>query len=241
MLSEIASARVLHGMDSPWQRLPWTLPAALLIWAAALWGLANFMGKPTQRPAEPPPIEAQLLDQYYPTQSSQPGPPAAVVQPQPAPVQPQVRQRIKKKPVAPKEEVAPVAIPAAAASSGAPVGEAAPEVKTSGNNSTQAGSYGGKGQPQGNMYGSSGARAIIHPMPQIPEDLRAEAFNAAALVRFHIAVDGSVEEELVKPTPNPLLNRILLDSLKKWRFMPAIKGGKPVASTEEILVKIEVR
>jgi hypothetical protein len=33
----------------------------------------------------------------------------------------------------------------------------------------------------------------------------------------------------------------LLDSLKKWRFMPAIKSGIPVASTEEILVKIEVK
>jgi hypothetical protein len=39
----------------------------------------------------------------------------------------------------------------------------------------------------------------------------------------------------------PLLNRILLDSLKKWRFMPAIRGGKPVATTEEILVKVEVK
>jgi periplasmic protein TonB len=231
-------------MDSPWQRLPWTLPAALLIWAAALWGLANFMGKPTQRPAEPPPIEAQLLDQYYPTQSSQPGPPAAMVQPQPAPVRPQVTHRIKKNPVAPKAEVitkSPVAVPAAAAPSGARVGEDTPEVKTSGNTGAQAGSYDGKGPPRGNMYGSSGARAIIHPMPQIPEELREVAFNSAALVRFHIAVDGSVEVELVKPTPNPLLNRILLDSLKKWRFMPAIKSGKPVATTEEILVKIEVR
>jgi protein TonB len=47
--------------------------------------------------------------------------------------------------------------------------------------------------------------------------------------------------ELVKPTPNPRLNGILLDSLKKWRFIPAIKNGKPVASTEEIVVKIEVK
>ncbi len=29
--------------DSPWRRLPWTLPAALIVWALALWGLAFFM------------------------------------------------------------------------------------------------------------------------------------------------------------------------------------------------------
>ncbi|MGB7912066.1 MAG: hypothetical protein WCF59_07550 [Desulfobaccales bacterium] len=28
---------------------------------------------------------------------------------------------------------------------------------------------------------------------------------------------------------------------KKWRFMPAIRSGKPVATTEESLVKIEVK
>jgi protein TonB len=91
------------------------------------------------------------------------------------------------------------------------------------------------------IYASSGARAIVQPMPQIPDDLREEAFNFIALARFHIAVDGSAKVELAKPTPNPRLNWILLDSLKKWRFIPAIKNGKPVASTEEIVVKIEVK
>jgi protein TonB len=78
-------------------------------------------------------------------------------------------------------------------------------------------------------------------MPQIPDDLREGTFNSAALARFHVAADGSAQVELAKPTSNPRLNRILLDSLKKWRFMPAIKNGKPVASTEEIVIKIEVK
>ena len=46
MLSETTSMRTLRSMDSPWRRLPWTLPAALLIWAAALWGSAYFMESP---------------------------------------------------------------------------------------------------------------------------------------------------------------------------------------------------
>ena len=91
------------------------------------------------------------------------------------------------------------------------------------------------------MYASSGARAILQPLPQIPDDLRREAFNSSVLVRFHVAVDGSAEVELTRPTQDVRLNRIVMDSLKKWRFMPAIRDGKPVASTEEILVKIEVK
>ena len=91
------------------------------------------------------------------------------------------------------------------------------------------------------MYESAGARAIVRPMPQIPDELREEAFNVTALALFHVAADGSAEVELVRPTPDPRLNRLLLDSLKKWRFMPAIKNGKPVATTEQIVVKIEVK
>ena len=112
---------------------------------------------------------------------------------------------------------------------------------TSSNSGPQGGSYDPKGSSRGDLHASSGARAIVQPMPQIPEDLRAEAFKSSALARFHIAVDGSAEVELARPTPIPRLNRILLDSLKKWRFIPAIRGGVPVASIEEILVKIEVK
>ena len=91
------------------------------------------------------------------------------------------------------------------------------------------------------MYASGGARTIIRPMPQIPDDLREEAFNAVAIARFHVAADGSAKVELAKPTPNPRLNHILLETLKKWRFMPAIRNGKPITSTEEVVIKIEVK
>jgi len=230
--------------DNPWRRLPWTLPAALLIWAVALWGLAYFMEKSARQPAEPPPIEAQLLEQSVPAAKARPAvvhKPKSLpqVKPKQAPVAPQAAQ---------KPEVTTntsVVLPVAAASEGAHAaqGEGLPTAKgnTSASSGAQTGSNDSKGTTRGNIYASSGARVIVRPMPQIPDDLREGVFNAAALARFHIAVDGSATVELAKPTPNPRLNRILLDSLRKWRFIPAIKNGKPVASTEEIIVKIEVK
>ena len=102
-------------MDSPWHRLPWTLPTALLIWAAALWGLAYFMEKPAHRPMEPPPIDAQLIEQPVPTaiSSIQPERTVAVhkrkslpmVKSQQPPVTPQVSPRIEQNPTAQKPEV----------------------------------------------------------------------------------------------------------------------------------------
>jgi len=243
------------NIDNPWHRLPWTLPAALLIWSVTLWGLAYVMEKPTHPLAELPPIDAQIIEQSVPaaTQSIQPRRPAAIRQPKPlspvkpqAPVTPQVIPRTEQNP-AQKEEVTTnpaVALPTAAEPGGAQTAQGEGLARAAGNTAnsgTQAGSYDGKGSSHGNIYANGGARAIVRPMPQIPDDLREGAFNSVALARFHIAVDGSVKVELAKPTPNPRLNRILLDSLKKWRFMPAIQNGKPVASTEEIVVKIEVK
>ena len=102
-------------MDSPWHRLPWTLPAALLILAAALWGAAYFMYKPTYRPVEPPPIDAQLIELPAPvaTETIEPEPPAAVEQPKPpppvmpqqVPVKPKVSPRTRQKPVPQKAKV----------------------------------------------------------------------------------------------------------------------------------------
>lgn len=241
--------RTLRSMDSPWHRLPWTLPSALLIWTVALWGLAYFMEKPTHRLVEPPPIDAQLIEQPVPAAppSILPKRPAIVHQPKPlppvrpqkAPVMPKVSPHTEPNPAAQKAEVTnSTAAPAAVASGGT---HATAAVITSPKGEARVGSYNDKSSSRGNMYASSGARAIVRPMPQIPDDLREDAFNSAALARFHIAVDGSVKVELAKPTPNPRLNRVLLDSLRKWRFMPAIKNGKPVESTEEIVVKIEVR
>jgi protein TonB len=223
------------------------------------------MEKPAHRPVEPPPIDAQLIEQAAPaaTQSIQRKQPAAIhrskplpqvrphqapVIPHQAPVMPQVSPHIEQNPIVQKAEVTPntaTTAPAAAAPSEASAmpseGQTTAAGNTSANSGAQAGSNDNKGSSHGSMYANSGARAIVHPKPQIPDDMREETFKFAPLARFHIAADGSFNVELVKPTPNPRLNRILLDSLKQWQWFPAIKNGKPVASTKDIVVKIEVR
>ena len=78
-------------------------------------------------------------------------------------------------------------------------------------------------------------------MPVIPDDLRQEALSEAATARFHIAADGTATVELVKPTQNPRLNRLLLETLKLWRFFPALQDGKPVASTEDMVIRVQVK
>jgi protein TonB len=237
-MSTNALAFGIRDSDNPWRRLYWTLPAALSIWLAVLWAFAYFVRSPGERLPEPRPVEAQLIELPAPTptvhgvpeEKRSTPPPVKPLVPrttQSRPLHPAPQVSVEKNPSPVQDEkpaVAPSSIPASTLPKGPP-----PPVREQPNT------------PSTNLTGTSGAQAIVRPMPQIPEELREDALSASALARFHVAVDGTVTVDLVKPTPNPRLNRLLLDTLKNWRFFPAMKEGKPVASTEEIVIKVEVK
>jgi protein TonB len=86
-----------------------------------------------------------------------------------------------------------------------------------------------------------GARAIFQPLPQIPEELRRGSLDVVAIARFRVAANGTATVELVQPTSNAELNRSLLETLKRWRFFPAMQKGRAVASTIDIRIPISVR
>jgi protein TonB len=97
--------------------------------------------------------------------------------------------------------------------------------------------------PRGEAFGggNTGARAISQPLPEIPEALRHRSLEITAVARFKVAANGSAQVELTGPTADSDLNRALLESLRRWRFFPAMQDGKPVASTVEIRIPISVR
>lgn len=84
------------------------------------------------------------------------------------------------------------------------------------------------------------ATITARPLPEIPEELRQDAFNSYAIARFNIAADGSAAVELIKPCNNPRLNQLLLQSLRKWKFAPASALGVAVASTQDVKVNFKV-
>lgn len=85
-----------------------------------------------------------------------------------------------------------------------------------------------------------GAHAIYQPQPMLPEDLRNETMHLVIVARFQIAEDGSVTVKLIKSAPDPRVNQLILNTLKTWRFFPATQADKPVASTEDINISIDV-
>lgn len=201
ILPRVAQAQT----DSPWRRLHWTLPLALLVCTVTFSLFAYSMWRPVVHSPDPVPVTAELVEL-----------------PPPEPPQPKVRQKTIVQPrVEPALQARPSAVPPPPTPVPPPV-TAAPS------------------KPAVPMNENHGAQALIHPLPVIPDELREEAMNEAATARFQIAVDGTTTVTLVKPTQNPRLNRLLLETLKTWRFMPAIKDGNPVPSVEVMVIRLNV-
>jgi protein TonB len=128
-------------------------------------------------------------------------------------------------PVSPMQHEEPVAPPSqTATASAAPSASSSPSVSA----------------PPSITSGATQARVISQPLPVLPDDLREQGYQLMAVAHFKIHADGSVEVELVKPTQNPRLNQILLDTLHRWRFFPATENGHPVESDQDVRVHFSV-
>jgi len=195
-------------IDSPWRRLHWTLPLALLICSVVFIWFAYSMERPAIRTQEPAPVNAEIVEL-----------------PATAQLQPPSHAETIEHPIA-KPAEQPAESPDQASQTQSPA-------------ASTAASQAASNAPA--LIANREAQATAQPLPVIPDELREDAMNERARARFHIAADGSVTVELVKPTQNPRLNRLLLDTLKGWKFNPAVKDGKPVESIQVMDVRVQVK
>ncbi len=222
----------------------WSWPPAIVLWLLVLWAISVYLAnKPPVLPA-PLPIDARIVE----LPPAQPAARKAISSPTPHRIK-SARPPVSKPETAltPATKPAPAppithqatthAVPPTAAANPAP---APPKAA---NPPPPASAPPVSGNPKSdseNGTQSLGAHAIYQPNPVLPEDLRDETMHVVIVARFHIAEDGSVTVELLKSAPNPRVNQIILNTLKTWRFFPATQADKPVASTEDINISIDV-
>lgn len=89
--------------------------------------------------------------------------------------------------------------------------------------------------------GGSGPRAIYAPVPSIPDDMRDEVMRATAVVRFHVGRDGKATVTLITSTEFSTLDELILGTLRKWRFHPALRNGNAIDSEAEVRLLITVQ
>ena len=231
-------------LDEPGRRLLWIVPLSIAVWIFLLSIFSLVLTRTKAPPAEETtPIEARLVEIPKEVGGLQgnggalhPAAPAIpkakpIAKPHPAvhkiaPAPPVIRSPdgIEKNTAAPGVEEKP----------GASEGSTS---ESSDNSSSDAdeGSGGGPGTD------TVGARAIYAPTPVIPDDLREDVIQTEAVARFNVSFDGVSEVTLEKPTSSPRLNQVLLDTLKLWKFFPAVKNGVAIPSTFEVRIPISVQ
>jgi periplasmic protein TonB len=236
----------LPELDDPWRRLPWLAPLALAAWMLLLLAFSLLLEQTAPPTAELKPLEARIIEVPVGGLAGGGGVGAVpVAKAMPAPI-------VRPKPVVkihPKKIEAPPAIPASpegtlkgkeTESAGPP---SAGTGAAAGGEAAGGGAGSGTGEGSGGGLGSDsvGARAIFAPVPKIPDDLREQIFQAEAVAQFTVSYDGTVKVTLIKPTPNPRLNQILIDTLQQWRFFPAVKGGVAIDSVFDLKIPISVQ
>jgi protein TonB len=223
----------MRGADGPWQRLVWSLPVALVITTLAVAGfiavLAQAPRPPMPRrlamwvvelPPEPRPPAVSPPTKKVPTPSPN-TPPTSPKEPQPKRSRPAPQHKANR--LRPQPRIRPEPQPPArTAAPAAPLAQAHASLK-----------------PSGGV--TMGARALYKPIPEIPDELRHRHLSLVAVARFRVAADGSANVNLIQPTPEPRLNTAVIETLQKWRFFPAMEDGRPIASTIDIRIPIEVQ
>lgn len=82
------------------------------------------------------------------------------------------------------------------------------------------------------------AEVVERILPEIPKSLWTAKYGRTVRVRVDIAADGRAKTELTKGSGNADVDRAVLGSLRKWRWKPAVKEGKPAATRQEFDLKL---
>lgn len=79
------------------------------------------------------------------------------------------------------------------------------------------------------------------PKPEIPDDLRQEALDKTFTAEVTVSPDGTpTEVKVSQSTGNDELDRIALETAKKWKFKPGTRDGEPVESVVRLHIEFQV-
>ena len=81
---------------------------------------------------------------------------------------------------------------------------------------------------------------VSNPVPEIPSEFKGEAFKSCCLAKFKIDHEGKCDVHLQESTGNQEIDHIVIATLKKWKFKPAMLDETPVASTRKLRIELEV-
>ncbi|SOF00628.1 protein TonB [Burkholderia sp. OK233] len=234
--------------DSPQIRIALAVLVALIVWIGFLFQLGRWLGTTPSVHAPDKPLDMRMVELDPPlapvaNPSAAPATPTPIApaKPQhPADPRPHVSAQARTTPPVPSKPDVRSAQSAAPTQSAPTAQESKPAAEPPARAASPSSEEKANATPSATSSGETTAHAIAQPLPELPDDLRDQTYQTVATARFAIHVDGSVDVELIKPTANPRLNQILLETLCQWRFFPAMQAGHPVESRQDIRVHFDV-
>lgn len=108
------------------------------------------------------------------------------------------------------------------------------------------GSGNGSGNGEGSGTGQAGApltqaRYRETPQPQYPDSARREGKEGRVLLRVLVDEEGRTKAvEVNTSSGHDMLDQAATEALKKWRFVPARAGGKPVEAWVKVPIEFQL-
>ena len=236
--------------DSPRMRIALAVLAALIVWIVFLFQLGRWVGPSPSAHVPARPLEMRLVELDPPKAPVTTPSAAPATHTAPAPIAPaKPRQAADPHPHVPTQPrtLPPVtskadvqSVQRVAPAQSTPTAEEPKMTNEPPARAAAPSEDSANATPSARSSGDAAAHFISQPLPELPDDLREQAYQTIAMARFAIHVDGTADVELIKPTSNPRLNQILLETLRKWRFFPAMQAGHPIESRQDIRVHFNV-
>ncbi|BAU46777.1 cell envelope biogenesis protein TonB [Sulfurifustis variabilis] len=84
-------------------------------------------------------------------------------------------------------------------------------------------------------------RGLDNPKPPYPLAARRQGIEGRVLLTAHVRADGSCRDVRLKQSSgHSLLDRAALDTVKRWRFLPASRAGNAIDSWVDVPIRFRL-
>jgi protein TonB len=76
-------------------------------------------------------------------------------------------------------------------------------------------------------------------VPEYPKSLRKTGVKGEAVVAMRITRQGVVVEPTIERATDPAFAEATLAAVRQWRFLPQVKGGRPVETAVSLPITFD--
>jgi len=82
---------------------------------------------------------------------------------------------------------------------------------------------------------------VSQEYPNYPDEAKKKQLEDQVVVRYVIGKNGRViDVQIIDHAKEPMFDQATVDAIRKWRFRPMIKDGKPIEVVHELAVNFEL-